>query len=145
MSLSNIDNSHVENLLLSLNSDTNQNHNMLEVVKSNHAEYAQLKLIAKQIDMLRQEALNIINNSKKQNDLHRIKSSFKLISGNTYYLYEKNISKKDLKCNEIQSSNSEKYFSLISPEEWESSNSKFNDIFLGKYFYDFDKKFVCQT
>ena len=92
--------------------------------------------------MLRQEALDIINNSKEQNDLHRIKTSFKLISGNTYYLYEKKISKKDLKCNDIQLSNSEKYFSLISPEEWEKSQTVFSDIFLGQYFYDFDKKFI---
>ena len=131
MALSNIDKSHVENLLLSLNSNTNHNHNMLEVVKSNHADYSQLKLIAKQINMLRQEALEIINNSNEQNELHRIKTSFKLVSGNYYFLYEKT----ELK---------ERYFSLISPEEWDKSKANFQDKFLGKYFYDFDKKFVYQ-
>jgi hypothetical protein len=142
MALSNIDKSHMEELLLSLNSHTNHGPNLLEVVKSSHADYSQLKLIAKQINMLRQEALDIINNSKEQNELHKIKTSLKLVSGNTYYLYEKKISKKDLKCNDIQLSNSEKYFSLISPEEWEKSQTVFSDIFLGQYFYDFDKKFI---
>ena len=44
MALSNSDKSHMEELLLSLNTMTNEKHNVSELVKSNHSEYAQLKL-----------------------------------------------------------------------------------------------------
>ena len=135
MALSNLDKSHMEELLLSLNTMTNRDHNVLELVKSNHSEYAQLKLIAKQINMLRGEALQIINNSKEQDKLHKIKTLFKLVSGNTYYLYKKN--------NILENPDSEiEYFSMISPKEWGDEDNR--DTFLGAYYYDFDKKFVKQ-
>ena len=37
----------MEELLLSLNTMTNENHNVWELVKSNHSEYAQLNLMCK--------------------------------------------------------------------------------------------------
>ena len=137
MALSNLDKSHMEELLLSLNTMTNEKHNILELVKSNHSEYAQLKLIAKQINMLRGEALEIINNSKEQKKLHKIKTLFKLVSGKTYYLYKKNDS-----VNKNESDSESEYFSMISPKEWGVVDNK--DTFLGAYYYDFDKKFVKQ-
>jgi len=139
MALSNLDKSHMEELLLSLNTMTNENHNVLELVKSNHSEYAQLKLIAKQINMLRGEALQIINNSKEQEKLHKIKTLFKLVSGNTYYLYKKN---KDTHDTNDTNDYEHEYFSMISPKEWGVGDCQ--DTFLGAYYYDFDKKFVKQ-
>ena len=56
-------------------------------------------------------------------DLHNVECKFNKISGKTYHLYQKNDGKK--------------YFSMISPTEW---NSK--DLFLNSYFYDYDKTFV---
>ena len=91
MALSNLDKNHVDGLLLSLRGNDNQIANTIEAVKANHADYAQLKLISRQIEMLKQEALNIINNSISQSELHQISKSFKLTSGNNYYLYEKQI------------------------------------------------------
>mgnify|MGYP001365296009 CR=1 FL=1 len=135
MALSNLNKSHMEELLLSLNTMTNENHNVLELVKSNHSEYAQLKLIAKQINMLRGEALQIINNSKEQEKLHKIKTLFKLVSGKTYYLYKKNNTTE-------KTENGIEYFSMISPKEWGVGDCQ--DTFLGAYYYDFDKKFVKQ-
>ena len=41
MSLSNLDKTHLDELLLSLNSSNNTQLNRLEAVKANHAEYAQ--------------------------------------------------------------------------------------------------------
>ena len=122
MSLSNISKDHLENLFLSLCSN-NENVNSLENVKKNHVCYGQLKLIAKQMMALKNEALEIIEESNIQDELQSINPSFKIVSGNYYYLYEKN--------------NGKKYFSMISPEQW---NNK--DKFWGKYLYDFDKKFV---
>lgn len=119
MALSNISKTHMDNLILSL---TDKNHNLIDIVKRNHSDYAQLKLISKQIEMLKSEAYSIINNSKTQNELSNIDIGFKLVSGQYYYLYEKN---------------KKKYFSLISPHEWKTKNK-----FLNKYYYDYDKHFV---
>ena len=119
MALSNISKEHLENLFISLH----QNNNTIDIIKSNHSQYARLKQIAKQIQYLKNEAQDIIEEASIQNELHKIKKNFRLVSGNHYYLYQKN--------------NLEKYFSLISPKEWENK-----DIFLGKYFYDFDKQFI---
>jgi hypothetical protein len=59
MALSNIDKSHLNELLLSINGQ-NESNNLIEVVKANHAQYAQLKLLARQMGTLKQEAMAII-------------------------------------------------------------------------------------
>lgn len=121
MSITNISSSHLKDLMISLN----QNDNKLELLKSNHSQYAQLKLISQQMEMLKTQAKQILNEINIQNDLHSIHKNFQLISGNTYYLYSKN---------------EHKFLSLISPEEWgDALTSKFE----GKYFYDYDKQFNC--
>lgn len=121
MSITNISSSHLKDLMISLN----QNENKLELLKSNHSQYAQLKLISQQMEMLKTQAKQILNEINIQNDLHSIHKKFQLISGNTYYLYSKN---------------EHKFLSLISPEEWGNAlTSKFE----GKYFYDYDKQFNC--
>ena len=121
MSITNISSSHLKDLMISLN----QNENKLELLKSNHSQYAQLKLISNQMEMLKTQAKQILNEINIQNDLHSIHKNFQLISGNTYYLYSKN---------------EHKFLSLISPEEWGNAlTSKFE----GKYFYDYDKQFNC--
>ena len=97
MSLSTIDKNHMNDLLLSLN---NSNNNFLELVKSNHVNYGKLQYISEQINRLKIDAVNIINNTIDQNEFHKIKIN--LTNGNYYYLYLKN---------------DNKYFSLISPEE----------------------------
>lgn len=117
MSLSNIDKEHQENLFLSLQ----ENQNTIDIIKANHSNYAKLKEISDQIAYLQNKAKLIIEDSIFQNQLHQIEKRFKLVSGNYYYLYEKN---------------NKKYFSIISPEEW-----KTNSLFCGKYFYDYDKQF----
>ena len=121
MSITNISSSHLKDLMISLN----QSENKLELLKSNHSQYAQLKLISNQMEMLKTQAKQILNEINIQNDLHSIHKNFQLISGNTYYLYSKN---------------EHKFLSLISPEEWGNAlTSKFE----GKYFYDYDKQFNC--
>lgn len=120
MSITNISSSHLKDLMISLN----QNENKLELLKSNHSQYAQLKLISNQMEMLKTQAKQILNEINIQNDLHSIHKNFQLISGNTYYLYSKN---------------EHKFLSLISPQEW---GDKLTSKFEGKYFYDYDKQFI---
>ena len=118
MALTNIDKDHLDKLFLSLYVDQNN----LETIKSNHVNYARLKQIAKQINYLKNEALEIIDENKIQHELQNLKTKFKLVSGTSYYLYQKK---------------TEKYLSMISPTQW---NNK--DLFLGAYYYDYDKQFI---
>tara|TARA_B100001093_G_C26312535_1_gene794212 strand:+ start:104 stop:475 length:372 start_codon:yes stop_codon:yes gene_type:complete len=119
MSLSKIDKKHLNELILSLN---NENQNKLEIIKSNHSNYGKLKMISEQINRLKMDALNLINDSIKQNELQNLNTTFKLVSGTNYYLYE---------------NNEKKYFSIIGPNEW---NNK--DRFISKFYYDYDKQFI---
>ena len=133
MSVSNIDKDHSDNLFLSLNRGKNIDSNTVEIIKSNHSNYAQLKLLYVQMKQLESHAKEIIENAEKQNELHQIKKNFRLVSGSKYYLYEKN---------------GEKFFSLISKEEWgilknnNENNEKNKIVFKGSYYYDYDKQFV---
>ena len=123
MSLSNISKEHVKGLLESIESSKNLDEMELpDCIKNNHIHYAKLKLIESQMISLKFQALTIIENSKTQEKLHNIKKSFKLVSGQYYYLYN---------------NGENEYFSMISPEEW---NNK--DIFKGKYYFDYDKQFI---
>ena len=119
MSLSTIDKDHMNNLLKSMNF----NQNKIEKIKFNYSTYSKLKLIVKQINYLKNEAYEIINEHNIQEELLSLNITFKLVSGNNYYL--------------LQKKNSEKYLSIISPIEW---NNK--DIFISKFYYDFDKQFI---
>lgn len=137
MSLSNIDKSHLDDLLLSINNQNKEN-NLIEVVKANHAQYAQLKLLAKQIQQLKQEATSILMDAQIQNSLHTIKTTFKLTSGNHYYLYDQQNNN-----NNNNNKDNARFFSLISPYEWGDTNLKNKNIqYLGKYYYDYDKQFI---
>lgn len=118
MSLSKIDKEHQEKLFLSLQ----ENQNTIDIIKADYSNYAKLKEISEQINYLQNKAKQIIEDSVFQNELQQIEKPFKLVSGNYYYLYEKD---------------DKKSFSLISPEEWKSNNK----LFCGKYFYDYDKQF----
>ena len=119
MSLSNISKNHLGELLKLSN---NTNHNLLENIKKNHASYAKLQLIYNQIEFLKKQALEIINENEDQSYLQNVKCSCKKVSGNYYYLYEKNTIP---------------FLSLIGPNEW-----KHNYVFKGTYYYDYDKLFI---
>lgn len=122
MALDRIDNDHLNKLLFSL--ERNKNDLLLENIQRNHVEYGQLKLISKQIQLLKQQAIDIINQANINTKLLNIKCNFKLTCGNKYYLYNNN--------DDLLS------WSLINPCEWSERNYK---DFLGEYLYDYDKSF----
>ena len=122
MSISHLSKIDINNLLLPLVEVENGNHNIIEKVKQNSAAYSQLKLILKQANMLKQEAQQIIDEALLNENLHNVDCRFKKISGKTYHLYQKE--------------NGHKYFSMLSPNEW---NTK--DSFINSYYYDYDKTF----
>ena len=120
MALSNIDPDHANKLLAQMN--TNLDINSLEAVKSNHVQYAKLKQLAKQMEMIKREAYQVIHEANEQQLLHTVKCSVKKVSGKNYHLYK--------------NSDGERYFSIIAPSEWNH-----NGTFLGTYYYDYDKSF----
>lgn len=134
MSLSKIDKNHMNSLLATLN---NKDLNVIECIKNNHAHYAKLKQIDKQIEHLKKEAYSVIRDAETQNELHSIGKTFKLVSGNYYYLYSKENT--NINTNTNTDEKIKKYFSLISPLEWSNK-----DTFVGKYLYDYDKQFILQ-
>jgi hypothetical protein len=120
MALSNIYDQHLQSLMQDLSISEIQNHNLVEKIQEDHSSYAQLKLIEKQMNMLKLEAKNIIETSLFNKNLHHIKCGCKKYPGNYYYLYL----------------DQDYYFSIIAPDQWE-----FNGQFMGKYYYDFDHSF----
>lgn len=120
MALSNLDKDNITRLftMLSLNED-----NKIEIIKKNYSSFAQLKLIAEQINSLQQKAQEIIYSAKINDKLHNIEINCKKVCGNYYYHY-------------IDSNNNE-ILSIISPEEWNMENKKF----LGKYLFNYDNLF----
>tara|TARA_Y100000591_G_C21330853_1_gene450114 strand:- start:40 stop:420 length:381 start_codon:yes stop_codon:yes gene_type:complete len=124
MSLSNLPKSNIDNLLKSLvvpEIDTNK---MVQKIQSSHVHYAQLKIIAEQMNELKIKAQNIINDGVLNNNLHEVKCNCEKISGNTYHLYIKN--------------DTDYYFSILSPEEWVNPPHKY----VKSYYFDYDKTFV---
>ena len=126
MSLSNLDKNTLSNLFNMLNlEEKTKNHN-LEIFKQNSNIYCQLHLISRQIDNLKLEAINLIENFNINVELQKIECNFKKVPGTTYYLYLKN--------------NNTKFLSLISPNEWSNDNI----IFLNEYYFDFDYQFYIK-
>jgi len=124
MSLSKIDKDHASELLLAINQQ-NVDHNSLEIIRTNYMQYGKLKQIARQMEQLKREAEEIIEESHLQHNLQNITCKCKKICGTTYHLYE------DDKKSE--------YFSLIGPREW---NSNLKNNFIGSFYYDYDKTFI---
>lgn len=63
-----------------------------------------LKLIAKQMKALREEAERVLERARRDAELHRVKCSFEKQPGGVYHLYRRK--------------SGELYFSLMAPHEW---------------------------
>lgn len=84
---------------------------------------SKLTLILKQIQSLQQEAKDILADAERDSQLHKIKCNFEKQIGQQIHLYEKE--------------NQEKYFSMLSPEEWGTPPHKY----LGSYILRADRSF----
>jgi hypothetical protein len=65
---------------------------------------ARLKVIVEQIRALQAQARRVLEETRHDQDLHRVPCSFKRIPGQTYHLYDKG--------------DGVRYFSLLSPADW---------------------------
>lgn len=124
MALTNIDKNTLTRLFKMVNVENSEsiNYNNLLNIRSNYASYSKLELIAKQIEFLKNEALNIINNHELNNDLSCLKCNFRKVPGTYYYVY--------------LNANDEKILSLIGPHEWYNYHK-----FITKVYYDYDYQF----
>lgn len=124
MALSNLNKDNIERLfqMINLNDKDRNDYNNLLNIRSNYATYSKLELIARQIEFLKTEALNIIKIHDLNNDLNNIKCTFRKVPGNYYYVYLNN--------------NDEKILSLIGSDEWNNYKQ-----FITKVYYDYDYQF----
>ena len=80
-----------------------------------------LRLIANQIKALQDEARQVLEQTQRDQLLHRAQCNFKRQPGKTYHLYQK--------------PNGTSYFSMLAPEEWGGTPPH---TFLGSYQLDLD-------
>ncbi len=124
MALSNINKDTLERLfeMVNIRNNESKEYNVLTNIRSNYATYSKLEMIAKQIDFLKNEALNILSNHDLNSNLKEIKCNFRKVPGTYYYVYE--------------NEKNEKILSLIGPDEWNNYH-----IFVTKVYYDYDYQF----
>ena len=124
MALSNINKDTLERLfeMVNIRNNETKEYNALTNIRSNYATYSKLEMIAKQMDFLKNEALNILSNHDLNDNLKEVKCNFRKVPGTYYYVY----------LNE----QNQKLLSLISPNEWSNSYN-----FIEKVYYDYDYNF----
>lgn len=118
MALSNLDRKTITNLFEMINTNENNKDKLLSSLKNDYLSYSKLKMIHTQISILQNEANNIIELHKFNDEISNLECLFKKTPGTYYYVYEKN----------------KKYLSLIPPNEWWGEPGKF----IMKIYYDFD-------
>tara|TARA_Y100000389_G_scaffold64537_1_gene60598 strand:+ start:4204 stop:4590 length:387 start_codon:yes stop_codon:yes gene_type:complete len=124
MALSNLDKNNLTRLfeMINVKDGNSLSYNNLTNLRSNYSTYSKLELIAKQIEFLKLEAQNILQNHDLNNDLSCLKYNFRKVPGTYYYVYE--------------NADNEKLLSLIGPDEWSNYNK-----FITKVYYDYDYQF----
>ena len=124
MALSNINKDTLERLfeMVNIRNNESKEYNALTNIRSNYATYSKLEMIVKQMDFLKNEALNILSNHDLNNDLKDVICNFRKVPGTYYYVY----------LNE----QNQKLLSLVSPNEWSNSYK-----FIEKVYYDYDYNF----
>jgi hypothetical protein len=122
MTLSNISNEHLNQLIRVPNIEELQQHKMIKAIQRNSNNYGKIKVLLKQMESIQNEINNLCLESISCDHLEEIDCNFKKIPGKTYYLYLK--------------PDGHKFFSMIAPNEWNTKNR-----FLNEYFYDYDLTF----
>jgi len=84
---------------------------------------AQLRLLAEQIEQLREKARKILAQTRENQELHRAQCSFSKITGQSYHLYRK--------------AGGSLVFSMIAPDEWITEPAF---TFVGTYRLEADKR-----
>lgn len=85
------------------------------------AASSKLRTILDQMRSLQNQAKNVLEEAKRDAELHHAACNFKKIPGKLYYLYQR--------------SNSTTYISMLSPDEWGAACPH---VFLASYKLEFD-------
>ncbi|XP_067005015.1 uncharacterized protein C1orf50 homolog [Anabrus simplex] len=91
---------------------------------------SKLQMIAEQVRFLQQQAKQVLLEAKENVDLHHAACNFVKKPGNVYYLYER--------------PSSQKYFSMLSPKDWESQGGP-PHIYIGAYRLERDMSWTPET
>lgn len=83
---------------------------------------AKLRIIADQIQALQEEARRILEDTRRDLDLHRARCSFVQRPGHTYHLYRR--------------ADGELWFSMIGPDEWSEAGDR---EYVGSYLLGLDQ------
>lgn len=131
MALSNLDKDNLTRLFSMISTNDNLQENNLDSIKQNYATYAKLEVILNQIENLKLQAKQIIDNHNNNIEINSIHCNFEKVPGTIYYLYE---------------INGEKKLSLITNDEYSAyleslTSTVTNNKFLGKYLYNYDHQF----
>ena len=123
MSITNIDKNHLKQIIEIPNLNELNRDKIIKSVQKNSNNYAKIKVLFKQMENIKKEIEEIIQETLETDDLNNIKCNFKKIPGSYYYLYQK--------------PDSTLFFSILSPNEWDTKN-----IFISKYLYDYDLSLI---
>lgn len=127
MALTNIDKDHLNQIITIPNLEELDRHKVVTAIQKNSNNYSKLKVLFKQMENIKNEINEIVNESIQTDALNEIKCNFKKKPGNTYYLYQK--------------PNGTLFFSILSPEEWGENKN----IYKESYYYDYDLTFQKRT
>lgn len=133
MALSNLDKDNLTRLFSMISVNNNLQENNLNSIKENYATYAKLEVILNQIENLKLQAKQIIDDHNNNIEINNIHCSFKKVPGTIYYLYEINGEKK------LSLISNNEYSAYLQPSS--SINGNNNNKFLGKYLYNYDHQF----
>jgi hypothetical protein len=122
MTLTNISKDHLNKLIVLPNLQELEKDKIIKAIQRNSNNYSKLKILFKQIDVLKKEIDYVVQESMISDKLEQINCKFKKIPGKNYYLYK--------------NSKEEYFFSILSPNEWNTNN-----LFIEEYFYDYDHTF----
>ena len=123
MSITNIDKNHLKQIIEIPNLNELNRDKIIKSVQKNSNNYAKIKVLFKQMENIKKEIEEIIQESIETDDLNKIKCNFKKVPGSYYYLYQK--------------PDSTLFFSILSPNEWDTKK-----IFISKYLYDYDLSLI---
>ena len=121
MALSNVDKLTITRLFEMIDSNSSDNNKEMSTRLNDYSAYSKLQIIVKQIEFLKQQAIEILDTHNMTNIIKQAEYKFSLKTGNYYYLYYHN----------------EKYvLSLV-----DNTDSMIYDKFISKLYYDYDYQF----
>lgn len=122
MALTSLDKDNVNRLMESLAMVELDESKKRDVFKYSAVNYGKLEMLREQIEILKNSARDLIEDTFRNKTLHEAKCNFCKVTGSTYHFYEKE--------------DGTMYCSIISPKEWSTYYK-----FVGSYLYDFDHNF----